>query len=178
MNLLLDIPKTDVRREKILSWANRYTLHAYVANFAREEELLGIKKDIQCRGHLTKAELEKVVHWKSSRQLGSIRRNREADIALHTQRAFETKDVYLCVEHLRELFGVGMAVASAILHLYHKDNYPIYDVHALRAVGEAEDEAIWADYVDFCRAVAKENKVDMRTLDRALYRFGFVLTVL
>ena len=178
MNLLLDIPKTDIRREKILSWANRYTLHAYEGNFAREEELLGLKKDIQRRGHLMKAELEKVVHWKSSRQLGSIRRNSETTIVQQTKAAFESTDVWQCVDHLREIKGVGMAVASAILHLYHKDNYPIYDAHALRAVGEAEDETLWEDYVDFCRAVAQENKVDMRTLDRALYRFGFVLTIL
>ena len=80
MNLLLDLPKTDKRREKILSWADRYTLHAYESNFAREEELLGIKKDVQRSGYLTKAELEKVVHWKSSRQLSNIRRNTEATI--------------------------------------------------------------------------------------------------
>ena len=45
-------------------------------------------------------------------------------------------------------------------------------------MGEAEDETLWEEYVDFCRAIVKENKVDMRTLDRALYRFGFVLTIL
>ncbi len=32
--------------------------------------------------------------------------------------------------------------------------------------------------MEFCRKVAKDNKVDMRTLDRALYRFGYVLSVL
>ncbi len=71
-----------------------------------------------------------------------------------------------------------MSIGSAILHLYHKDDYPIYDQHALRAIGEPQEESVWESYVEFCRKVVKDNKVDMRTLDRALYRFGYVLSVL
>lgn len=179
MNLLLDIPKTDKRREKILCWANRYTLHAYDNSLALEEELLELADTIQQRRHMTKAELEKVVRWKSPRHLGRIRKNNsEAIVVQQTQASFETRNVCKSIEPLYRLKYVGMAIASAILHLFHKDDYPIYDVHALRAVGEAADETLWEDYVNFCRAIAKENEVDMRTLDRALYRFGFVLSIL
>ncbi len=180
MNLIFDIPKTNFRREKIIHWANRYMLPGYNNDFERENELLALQKEIQQRKpqHLTKNELEKVVHWKSHRHLGYIRKIEENIVEQKTRAAFETTNICQSVEYLCELKGIRIAIASAILHLFHKDNYPIYDVHALRAVGEEKDDNIWESYVDFCRDIAKENDVDMRTLDRALFIFGYIISKL
>lgn len=177
MDLLFDTPKTDKRKEKIHCWAKRYMVQDS-KNLTREKELLELQESIYQQGHLTKTQLEQLVRWKLPRQLGNIRKNAEALIVETTRAAFETTDVSDSIAHLSKLKGIRVSIGSAILHLYHKDDYPIYDQHALRAVGEPQDESVWESYVEFCRKVAKDNKVDMRTLDRALYRFGYVLSVL
>ena len=177
MELLFDTPKTDKRKEKIHCWAKRY-MEQGGNNLTREKELLELRESVYQQGHLTKTQLEQLVRWKLPRQLGNIRKNIEGLIVETTRAAFKTKNVSDSIAHLFQLKGVRVSIGSAILHLYHKDDYPIYDQHALRAVGEPQEESVWESYVEFCRKVAKDNKVDMRTLDRALYRFGYVLSVL
>ena len=177
MDLLFDTPETDKRKEKIHCWAKRY-MASGSDNLNREKELIKRKESIYKQGYLTKSELEQLVRWKLPRQLGNIRKNDEDLIVETTQAAFKTKNVSDSIAHLCRIKGVRVSIGSAILHLFHKDDFPIYDQHALRAVGEQQYESIWESYVAFCRKVAKDNNVDMRTLDRALYRFGYVLSVL
>ena len=178
MELLFDTPKTDKRKEKIHCWAKRYMITGNDKNLRLEKELLELQKSIYQQGYLTKTQLEQLVRWKLPRQLSNIRKNAKGLIVETTRAAFKTKNVSDSIDHLSKLKGVRVSIGSAILHLYHKDDYPIYDQHALRAIGEPQEESIWESYVEFCRKVAKDNKVDMRTLDRALYRFGYVLSVL
>lgn len=163
MDLLFDTPKTDKREEKIHCWAKRYMAQGG-NNLTREKELLDLQESIYQQGHLTKTQLEQLVRWKLPRQLGNIRKNAEDLIEVTTRAAFETRDVFFSIAHLLQLKGVRVSIGSAILHLYHKDDYPIYDQYALRAIGEPQVESVWESYVEFCRKVAKDNKVDMRTL--------------
>ncbi|MYB65236.1 hypothetical protein F4083_05355 [Candidatus Poribacteria bacterium] len=182
MDLLFDTPKTDQRKEKICCWANCYIDIAqtyYIENFTREKKLLELKESIYKQGHLTKSELEILAKWKSPRNANRIiKNNSEKLVKEKTSASFKATDPYESINPLRELKRIDWAIASAILHFFHKDKYPIYDIHALRAVGKEKGEGVWGRYVEFCRKVAKDNKVDMRTLDRALYRFGYVQSVL
>lgn len=75
------------------------------------------------------------------------------------------------------LKGVGEPVASAILHFYDRDDYPILDQHALRSIGIDNkkvnyDCPFWQEYVDFCREKAYDHGVSMRILDRALWKYS------
>ena len=66
-----------------------------------------------------------------------------------------------------------MPTDSAILHLFHKDRYPILDFRAVWSIGvESYDYSFsfWWDYVSFCRVLADRNNVNMRTLDKALWQ--------
>jgi hypothetical protein len=77
---------------------------------------------------------------------------------------------------LTVLTGVGWPVASVILHLCHDDCYPILDFRAIWSVKAAQPSsytlAFWLAYTQHCRALAEECKVDMRTLDRALWQYS------
>ena len=75
------------------------------------------------------------------------------------------------------LKGVGEPVASAILHFYDKDDYPILDKYALCTLGINHpkvkyDALFWQEYVDFCREKAYDHGVSMRILDRALWKYS------
>ena len=94
-----------------------------------------------------------------------------------TRDAFRPGDDWEKLEKLTDIEGVGESVASVILHLYDEKKYPILDRHALNSIGidyrKVEyDERFWQDYTDFCRAESKRFDVEMRTLDRALYKFA------
>ena len=81
-----------------------------------------------------------------------------------------------------EIRGVGPTVASVILHLYDKKEYPIFSKQPVRAIEinaveiDIEtvnfNEAFWRRYVNSCRAEADRYDVSMRTLDRALWGYS------
>ncbi len=179
MDLLFDTPETDKRKEQIYCWAKRYIDVAHGSKkFTLEKELLELKKSKP--EYLEKNELELLVRWKSPRNLTYIsKNNNEITIVEKTQEAFKTTNVCDSIKILSDLKGVGYSIGSAILHLFHpENNYPIYDPHALRAVAKRPKDNVWESYVEFCRKLAEDNEVCMRTLDRALYRFGYVLSVM
>lgn len=78
---------------------------------------------------------------------------------------------------LLALRGVQWPTASTVLHFGHRDRYPILEVRALESLGFTQKDAsyefdFWWDYVTTCRRLADEHKVDMRTLDRALWQWS------
>lgn len=142
-----------------------------------ERAVIGLKENVQSRGYLRKAELRQMAHWKDHRLPQLIDQNLPGVIEKITAEVFLLIDDWEKLEKLTTLHGVRESVASVILHLYDAGDYPILDVHALRAIGiDANhvdyNELFWRQYVNFCRKTAKCYKVSMRTLDRALYTYG------
>jgi hypothetical protein len=77
---------------------------------------------------------------------------------------------------LQILKGVSWPVASVILHFGKKDLYPILDYRALWSVGIKKPNVynfeLWISYVKYCRKLAKELNISMRTLDKALWQYS------
>ena len=93
-----------------------------------------------------------------------------------TRFAFGTDCERARIESLTLLDGIGWPTASAILHLLHPDPYPILDFRALWSVSidvpSKYSFGFWWSYVEFCRDLAADAHVDMRTLDRALWQYS------
>lgn len=162
-------------------WAARYTEYQHEDNCEREEKLIGFRERILSRGYLTQYELYTVARW-ILHEYGKdaaepTRRNADDLIMIATRQAFTSSDDYQKLLYLTELHGVGESVASAILHLYDKEKYPILDIHALWSVGferrQRREHPFWPEYIQFCRDIADRNGKDMRTLDRALWRYSY-----
>lgn len=155
---------------EIQAWANKYS-------YSRDEtSLINLRPAIKNTGHLTKEQLRLTAHWKAPRSAGHIERNDEPHVKQITSWSFSTKEQRSKIEVLTLLDGVLWPSASAILHLFHQEPYPILDFRALWAVGlnapKKYSFSFWWEYVEFCRSVAKRNLVDMRTLDRALWQYS------
>ena len=105
------------------------------------------------------------------------RRNPDDLIMIATRQAFTSRDDWEKLLSLTQLQGIGQSVASAILHLYDKEQYPILDIHALWSVGLERERRteypFWPEYIAFCRDIANRNGKDMQTLDRALWRYSY-----
>ena len=131
--------------------------------------------DVKGRGYLTKSDLIALSYWvKNARNIHRIKDN--SDDCIKERTAFALSSATADPDRIR-LNGVGWSVSSAILHWFHKDHYPIwsgparYSVHLDETRGTPKPGE-WEAYVNFCRKLAKENEVDMRTLDRALWKYS------
>ena len=130
--------------------------------------------DVKGRGYLTKSDLIVLSYWvKNARNIHRIKDN--SDDCIKERTAFALSSATADPDRIR-LNGVGWSVSSAILHWFHKNHYPIWSGPARYSVHIDETRGTpkigeWEAYVSFCRSLAKKNKVNMRTLDRALWKY-------
>ena len=164
--------------------ANSYTEYQEsegVHHREEEERVMGFQDEIQRRGYLIKYELYKVAYWISSVYGESTAdptlNNADALIEVNTRQAFTSTDDWEKLEYLMKLEGVGQTTASAILHLYDREQYPIFSQRSRWSVGLEREKNLsyhlWLEYVAFCRNIMNRNGVDMRTLDRALWFYSY-----
>jgi len=161
---------------EICQWAEKYK-KANPQHYKPEStEFMTIKPKVEKHVCLDSEELFNVEHWKSPRRAGDIYENDDNYIKEITGWAFTATNERSRIEVLTLLDGIREKTASAILHLFHKDQYPILDSRALWSVGLEGSEQysfrFWQKYVCFCRDVACRNQVCMRTLDRALWQYS------
>jgi hypothetical protein len=129
--------------------------------------------------YLTRADLVWLGEWKTPRIRPRIARNTPAGVRGVTAAAFLVRDEAQRLRLLTALPGVGLALASVVLHFAEPGRYPVFDVRvqaALRRLGFRRPFAAtpggWVRYVDCLRALARRYRVSLRTLDKALWRLG------
>ena len=154
---------------EIREWAERYESGSTEAYF------IEIGPMVRERGYLNKELLKRVARWKSPRPARHVEKNDEDYVKEITSWSFSATNEHAKIRVLRLLDGVEWPTASAILHLFHKDPYPILDFRALWSIGLETykySSKFWLDYVYFCRDIASRNRIDMRTLDKALWQYS------
>jgi len=141
-----------------------------------DASVMELKALVQQRGYLDKDQLKKVAQWKAPRSAGHVEDNDADFVKEVTSWAFRTANERARVESLTILDGIGWPSATVILHLFHRDPYPILDYRALSSLGlkvpNQYSFSFWWPYVLFCRELSNRNGVDMRTLDRALWQYS------
>jgi hypothetical protein len=126
-------------------------------------------------GYYSRAGFLDVVRWKSPRSVGLAERNSSVKIESTSRRAIGTSDERERMNALLELEGVGVPVASALLHFAVPELYPILDFRALESLGDNRRRThytvdFWIDYLDRCQALADRAGVSIRQLDKALWQ--------
>ncbi len=128
------------------------------------------------KGYLNKNDFVTICEWNSKRPRALYRSNAEDFIREITRASFATKHERVRVEVLTLLNGVSLATASVLLHFCAPDPYPILDIRSLWSMQATPprkfDFDFWWRYVQATRKLAKQAKVDMRTLDRALWQYA------
>lgn len=117
-----------------------------------------------------------MAEWKSRRPRKWFSSNAAPLVEEVTRIALDpTSSPRVAIGVLTLLSGVGWPMASVILHFCHSEPYPILDVRALGSLSVPEPSQytfpFWEAYVAFTRQMATEARVDMRTLDRALWKY-------
>lgn len=141
-----------------------------------ESSLEELIPTVHRQGFLTKEQLLTLGRWKSSRISDHLVKNSEELVQETTALALVTKSVRLAPQILMALDGVGLPMASTLLHWCHKDPFPILDFRALWSLGiempGSYSLAFWESYVTQWREVQTEWGCDKRELDRALWQYS------
>lgn len=167
-------------RKEILMWVSKYEEdHPW---WCEKEKELGDK--FRKTGELTKEDLIQVVKWKfktlkgrQSRILGLIKKNEDYEIRRISRKAFSlTSDSdFSRVELLKNLYGVGPALASTILTFYDPEQYGIFDIHVWRELFGPESTNLFtiSNYLKLLRemrCVASQQNFNVRIIEKALFK--------
>jgi len=174
----------DISREFVEHWAK-----VYDDNFKWSVEL---QVEMEIRGwlakqpepkYLDKEHFVKLGWWKTRRQMKNYVANDETLVEDSTRSAYQVSEKQQKLDILtkrKKLKGVGVPVASTILHFLHPDDLPIFDVYVRsslkkagkwnRSVDDASDDA-WLEYVDIMRDLSRNLGMILRELDKALWAY-------
>ena len=139
---------------------------------------------VRRQGRLTRDQLAIVCHWKSPRSAGNVTKNSEEFVGEITRFALSTTDERARIESLTLLDAVDYPTASTVLHLFHREPYPIVDIRALWSLRLAQTPpytfAFWQGYVSGWRALLRQAKrrcspivVTPRLFDQALWQYSY-----
>ena len=126
------------------------------------------------RGFYEPGEFADVARWKSPRSQRHVLANRGADVREVTAMAFAAPERF---QHrvLTLLDGIRVPSASALLAVAFPDRHTILDfrsTEALKRLGEWDGRGGYVAYLHVCRQVAARLEIQLRTLDRALWRWS------
>lgn len=173
-------------RAFVTCWSQRY-LNDDPAAAAKEEKLLTqVGSAVRQRGWYSKAELIQVGEWKARGRIrGRLAQNSDADVKEITRTALAAPDDR---QHLilGRLHGVADPMASALLMVWDPERHTVLDVRAVAALerlqrrGLLKEEVPERDglyppypaYLQCCRAIALRLDVNLRDLDRALWKWN------
>ena len=165
--------KLPIDKSGILYYASEY-------DWDYDTSIKRLVHDVKARGYLESCDLLELSSWldnKKGRNRHNIKNNRDGDIEKMTKFSLAAETEEDRIDELCRLNGVKYATASAILHWFHDDDYPIFNRPALDAIGFERNRYKnrfddWMRYVSFCRSAVKEYQIGMRTLDRALLQYS------
>jgi hypothetical protein len=156
-------------REEVSVYSAKYT-------YELEASLEELIPTVLQQGFLTKEQLLTLGRWKSNRITHHLVKNSENLVQETTTLALATKSIRLAPQILMAMDGVGLPMASSILHWFHKDVYPILNFRALWSMGiempRVYSLGFWESYVIQWREVQTEWGCEKRDLDRALWQYS------
>ena len=133
-------------------------------------------------GFFTMGFLYDIIDWKSPRSKSVWQKNDNEYVKEVSQRFFLLTDDEDRMACLRELHGVAVPVASAILTLMDPKNYGVIDFHVWQLlhqfgfVSEKEDGknlsvSNWLQFLDILRLLAQQFEVSARDVERTLFNY-------
>lgn len=157
----------------IKEWHPKYDKPEIGGDYAEYENLI----EEVSRGTISKPIFIRILDWKAPRVKGIIKLDNYDDYAEGIKHALQApEDRKLPI--LDDLYGIGVPVASTILHFIYPSIFPIMDIRVsevlyysgyLTAKSRTQN-----NYVKFRRVilnVAQQSKCTLREIDRALFAY-------
>jgi hypothetical protein len=157
--------------QQLARWASKYDYPGEAALMA------GPIAKARAQRYLDMQTFMAIGDWKSPRSRPRRDRNSPEFVEEVTRVALAPgTSPRFAIEALTLLSGVSWPTASVILHFCHPQPYPIIDFRALWSLSSAVPNqytyAFWEAYTAFTRSLAKRCRTDMRTIDKALWKYS------
>lgn len=178
--------RIDITRDFVERWAKCYDGDLGKKYLKPEQKLRDWLATLPNNKYLDREHFLKLAEWKSPRARRHYEKNADETIQEVTRQVYLEPDPERKVSLLRStllrpiLHGVGYPIASAILHFFHPEDYPIVDFHVLRTLKRAglwkgsehvSSVGAYLEFRDIMLRLAKECGVSLRQLDKALWAF-------
>jgi thermostable 8-oxoguanine DNA glycosylase len=174
--------ETNLSSTEIQYWAKVYDQeHSW---WNSEEDKIG--KQIRRDNEFGLATLKEIIHWKFLTLKGREKRvnnliavHNDSEIRTITKKALKQIKDNDRINILREIKGVGVAIASTILTFYNPKEYCIYDIHVMRGVyGETPKYMFTSNkhylkLLQDLRMISTSSKLPVRTIEKAYFKREF-----
>ena len=173
----------EINKAFVKEWASNYDTQFESGSGHDKSEEEAIRGWLAEQGepkYLNKDYFVRLGRWKSARITKHYKANEEQEVINRTRRAYEATDDLDKLKILLPLKGVGVPVASTILHYLQPNDFPIFDYHARTTLNKAgtwsrdiKDASAksWLEYVNIMRDLSNELGVTLRDLDKALFAY-------
>jgi hypothetical protein len=165
-------------KNQILKYASLYdSRYRNKDDASIEIKIKGVLKNRNPK-FLTRNELIKICKWKSPRTKKHCSNivNDDCTVKAISQFSFSTKSERAKIESLFVFKGVNWPTASTILHFAFPNKYPILDFRVLESIKWEKPSqynfVFWQKYCAYLRKIAKDLKIDIRVLDKALWQIS------
>ncbi len=159
----------------LVDYAQRYDINASYDNKVETK----LKKKLKTQNYLTRENFIEIGLWKSKRPRKHYESKVNSDkfVKELTSFAFRTKNERIKIEVLTLLNGCNYPLASVILHFKFPDHYSILDFRALWSLWGLEQPTkynfeLWWKYTQEVKKISKSLNIDIRTTDKALWRYS------
>jgi hypothetical protein len=164
----------EITKEKIKEYAERYDERYKGSDDERTEKEM--KEWLKKNRYLNSKRFIKIGKWKSKRPKKQYESNDDLTVKEITRFSFATNSEEARIKSLLILKGVSYPVASAILHFAFPNRYPIMDFRVIWSLGWEQQKSysydFWQKYCVEIRRISKEVKEDIRTVDKALWKYS------
>lgn len=181
------IPENDVKtgdfplnKSDVLSWSKKYNEdHPW---WVEQEQ--NFNHQFREQGEFGLFTLKEIVRWKFKEVpgrreliLGMVVENDDPFIREITTSVFTSLETDLSkIKELRRMYDVGLSLASVILTFFNSHEYGILDIHVWRELYGKEPKSLFQSDRNYLillstlRKAAKEYKLPVRTLEKALFK--------
>lgn len=161
----------------IKEWHPQYDKSEIGGDYVEYENIIEEVSREVSQGTISKPTFIRILNWKAPRVKGIVRLNNFDDYAEGVKRALQVPDSRK-LPILDDLYGIGVPVASTILHFIYPSTFPIMDIRVaevlyysgyLNAKSRTQN-----NYVNFRRVIlniAEQSKCSLREIDRALFAY-------
>lgn len=154
---------------RLSEWAARYS--------SRDDAVVeAVAARMRIDRCMTKPDFLILCRWKTPHNLKQCASNSDEFVRAVTHTSLTARNEQLRIEVLTLLRGVTWPTASVVLHFGYPDLYPILDSHSLWSLGYDNashwDFGLWQEYVTFCRKLAAERGMTLRSLSHALQQYA------
>lgn len=143
-----------------------------------QEITIVVEKEVSEIGTITKPTFIRILEWKAARLKGIVKLNEYDMYAEAIRAAIESPEEYKLTK-LTILYGVGVPLASTILHFIYPENFPIMDIRTAEVLHrDCYIESVRRDEKNYhpfrsviLRIKQQYPQWSLRQIDRALFAY-------